>query len=179
MSDPTVSVLKLLEQSGSQLHALLLRLTLRNDAAEDLMQELFIRLVESRGFSAAGNQLGYARRAAMNLAFNWRRTRKRRHEDATIQADPVAIEPSPLQRLIQREQLEQVLDATRRLSDASREAFVLRYFQQEQYSSIARTMQRTPDQVRALVHKAVRRITQLLVPDNRPSAPEELSSGQE
>jgi hypothetical protein len=49
-------LLEFLESSGPGLHALLTRLTLREDAAEDLMQELFIRLSKSKAFEKARNR---------------------------------------------------------------------------------------------------------------------------
>ena len=70
-------LLELLEKSGASLYALLTRLTLREDIAEELMQELFIKLRNSRGRARVANWDAYARRAAINLAFDWRRAHKR------------------------------------------------------------------------------------------------------
>jgi len=43
----------ILDAHGAALHAVLYRLTLRHDAADDLLQELFVRLAGSRGFAAS------------------------------------------------------------------------------------------------------------------------------
>ena len=69
-------VLELLESSGESLHRLLGRLTLEEHATGDLLQELFIRLGGSNGFEGARDPAAYARRAAINLAFEWRRKHK-------------------------------------------------------------------------------------------------------
>ena len=58
-------VAELLETSGARLHGLLARLTLREDIAGDLMQELFIRLLQSKEFERAADPFAYAYRAAM------------------------------------------------------------------------------------------------------------------
>jgi DNA-directed RNA polymerase specialized sigma24 family protein len=50
-------ILGFLEKSGPGLYGLLTRLTLREDVAEDLMQELFIKLNNSRAFKKAENPL--------------------------------------------------------------------------------------------------------------------------
>ena len=50
-------LLELLDTSGAELFALLTRLTLREDVAEELMQELFIKLSRSRGLDKAANQM--------------------------------------------------------------------------------------------------------------------------
>ena len=44
MSSRQKELLELLDKSGADLYALLTRLTLREDVAEELMQELFIKL---------------------------------------------------------------------------------------------------------------------------------------
>ena len=53
LSDQHRELLSLLKHSGARLFSLLVRLTLREDVAEDLMQDLFIRLSDSRGFREA------------------------------------------------------------------------------------------------------------------------------
>ncbi|MHC4655577.1 MAG: RNA polymerase sigma factor [Planctomycetota bacterium] len=70
-------LLELLEKSGARLHTLLTRLTLREDVAEELIQELFIKLTNSNELDKVENLGAYARKAAINLAFDWRRSRKR------------------------------------------------------------------------------------------------------
>ena len=51
LSSPPPDVSKLLAEHGRQLHALLFRLTLRTDVAEDLLQDLFCKLTDSDGIS--------------------------------------------------------------------------------------------------------------------------------
>ncbi|MHC4757147.1 MAG: RNA polymerase sigma factor [Planctomycetota bacterium] len=70
-------ILELLDESGPSLYALLTKLTLNQDAAEELMQELFIKLNNSKVFQKANNSDAYAHRAAINLALDWRRCRKK------------------------------------------------------------------------------------------------------
>ena len=67
------TLLKLLDRQGPSLHAMLTRLTFREDVAEDLMQELFLKLAGSKGLDKVGNLAAYARTTAINLAFDWRR----------------------------------------------------------------------------------------------------------
>jgi len=54
LRDRQKELLELLDKSGANLYALLTRLTLREDIAEELMQELFIKLINSRSFDKAG-----------------------------------------------------------------------------------------------------------------------------
>lgn len=158
MDDRTETLLRLLDSAGPALHALLTRLTLRTDAAEDLMQELSLRLLRARGFIAAADPAAYAYRAAMRLAFDWRRARRRRPREGLPPTDPPSNEPSPLSVLERREQFERVLDALSHVRPLQREAFVLRHIQQESFETIAARLDKTPHQVRGLCHKAMQRL---------------------
>ena len=146
-------LLELLEESGSSLHVLLARLTLREDAAEDLMQELFLKLSQSSGLDRARNRDAYARKAAINLAFDWRR--KQKHSEVSIEqfAEPAAGE-AVMDELIRREELAEVLDAVGRLNKASRDSVIMRYIDDKSYDYIAEQLQMTPHHIRALCHRA-------------------------
>jgi DNA-directed RNA polymerase specialized sigma24 family protein len=92
-------LLELLDKSGADLYALLTRLTLREDVAEELMQELFIKLNHSRGIGNVANWNAYARRSAINLAFDWRRSQKRSVLTLGQVSEPASNDESPLGKL--------------------------------------------------------------------------------
>ena len=96
-------LLSILDRHGAELHALFCRLTLRADAAEDLLQDLFLKLRSSAGFARADNRKGYVFRAAVNLALDWRRTRR---PVESLAIEPAASADSPVERLIDAEELE-------------------------------------------------------------------------
>ncbi|MGE5195119.1 MAG: RNA polymerase sigma factor [Deltaproteobacteria bacterium] len=167
MQNNTERVLAVLRDSGQRLHALLLRLTLRADVAEDLLQELFLRLHRSAGFAGAANRTAYAFRAAVHLAFEWRRGWKpaavglEQIEDVAENAVP------PLQTMAAREQMEKVLEMVGTLKGLQRDAVVMRYIQQQSFPSIAEQLNKTPHQVRALCHKGIRRLRNRLAADRK------------
>ena len=156
MRSASDEALALLEAHGKQLFALLFRLTLRHDVADDLLQDLFCKLAASDGFRRANNRLAYAHRMATNLAFDWRRRQRfataANHEQL---ADVAAGVNSPLSDLVRREELEQTLNAIGELSAAAREIIVRRYLEQESYDSIATQLGKTTHHVRSLAHKAL------------------------
>jgi RNA polymerase sigma-70 factor (ECF subfamily) len=162
VDENTRRLLTVLDVDARRLHLLLVRLTLRADVAEDLMQELFLKLHDSRGFRQADNPCAYARRAAIHLAFDWRRRQRRRADTAPLGVDPKADGASPLDRLVAREQLAQTLAALDRLPKLARECLVLRYLENEPYETIAEQVGKTPHQARALCHKAIVRLRKLL-----------------
>lgn len=151
-------ILDLLTRQGPQLHALLVRLTLREDVAEELMQDLFVRLCRSEGFAKAEDRAAYACRAATHLAFDWRRARKRRPPMASLRVEPPGETPPTLNRLIDAEETERILDAISQLDEPYREAFAMRWIEQKPYEAIAPHLGRTPHQVRGLCHKTLQQL---------------------
>ena len=141
------------------------------------MQELFIRLQRSDGFAGAANPAGYAYRAAMRLAFDWHRAQKRMVVAVPIPDDVEAKQPSPLHTLLEREQLEQILHAANELTELCRDAFVMRYIQQDSYEVIGERLDKTPHQVRGLCHRAVQEIRDVLNGE-APVAREEVSHAE-
>jgi len=160
----------LLAEHGGRLFALLHRLTLRNDAAQDLLQELFCKLAQSEGFRRADNRLAFAYRVATNLALDWRRANKRNpssESDCNYTEAPIE---SPLTDLMRREELEQTLNAIAKLRKSGREVLILRYLEQQTYETIAKQLGKTTHHVRAIAHKSIKQLRHLL--DAEQSAPQ-------
>jgi RNA polymerase sigma-70 factor (ECF subfamily) len=155
-------LLEVFERSGPELYTLLTRLVLREDIAEELMQDLFVKLANFKGLDKVKNLAAYAHRTAVNMALDWRKARDKgpcRLDDAP---EPVSDFISPLDKLSLNEEIEDVLCAISQLRGASREAFVMRYIQQHPYEYIAGEMGKTPHQVRALCFKALMHIRYVL-----------------
>ncbi len=176
MSSGDNELLELLERSGAELYALLTRLTLREDVAEELMQDLFIKLKNSRGAAEVANLDAYARRAAINLAFDWRRMRKRAALRLGQITEPVAGNTSPLGGLMHSEEMQETLSAMGRLKRSAREVIVMRYIQQESYEDIARQMGKTSHQVRAMCSRGIRRLRDMLGSNHKPNGTKEINN---
>lgn len=166
-------LLDLLNKQGPRLLALITRVTLRADVAEDLLQELFLKLHGSTAFATAHNAEAYATRAAVHLAFDWRRREKRRRECTGMDVAAAAPAPSSPCGIMEQEEFEQVLQALDQLSALMQTCVVLRYLQQESYEEIAVRVERTPHQARALCHKGLYELRRLL--GVRAAAPGESS----
>lgn len=158
-------VSKLLAEHGRQLYALLFRLTLRYEVAEDLLQDLFCRLTTSTGFQRADNRVAFAVRAATNLAFDWRRSQRRMPTGGDDCAELVSADRQPLADLVRREELDRTLSAVGELATTDREMIVLRYLERQDYDAIARQLGKTTHQVRALCCKAIKRLRARLPAD--------------
>lgn len=103
MCNAETKLFELLEKSGWRVHRLLYKLTSKADVAEELMQELFVRLLRSQAFDSAPNQEAYLIRSAIHLAFDWRKSNQRDFqlaECAAVSNQPVV---APLDVLIEAE----------------------------------------------------------------------------
>jgi len=170
LSDRQTELLDLLDKFGAGLHALLARLTLREDVAEELMQDLFLKLQGAKDQGRIDCWYAYARRTAINLAFDWRRRQATRRTCSLDElAERASETPAPLGKLIASEELEQVLAAIDRLSGASREVFVMRYLQQNSYEEIAGQLGKTVHQARALCFRAISTLRDVLGCDPSPA----------
>ena len=174
MTDCQKQLLELLDRSGAKLHTLLTRLTLREDVAEELMQELFVKLSDVATSEKISNWDAYAYRAAVNLAFDWRRRNKQIFVSLEGVSEPVSDDCSPLAGLIRNEAVQEVLITISRLNSTAREAFVMRYIQQESYEFIAEQLDKTPHQVRALCSKVTNYLRDVLGQSRPPSAGKEV-----
>lgn len=163
MSDRQAELLALLDQFGPGLYALLTRLTLREEVAEELMQDLFVKLHGTKDQGRIECWYAYARRTAINLAFDWRRRQGiRRACSLDALSERASEADGPLGKLIASEELEQVLAAVGRLHGASREVFVLRHIQQCSYEEIAEQLGKDVHQVRALCFRALSTLRDVL-----------------
>ncbi len=166
MQDRHKELLELLDKSGASLFTLLTRLTLRQDAAEELMQELFLRLSSSRGFEKSNSRDAYARRVAINLAFDWRRKFRQKANGQEFAYEVVSNDGSPLSKIIRTEELEDMLNAIEKLNEKGRQAIVMRYIQEQSYEDIAEQIGKTPHQTRAICSKAMTRLREIMGANN-------------
>ncbi len=155
-------LIEFLDAHGSTLLKLLYRVTLREDVAEDLLQELFLKLKASAGFRTATCPFAYARRTALHLAFDWRRNQFDLPGTASTNEELSDVQPSPLENLVEAERIQAVLDAMTGLSPRSRELLSMHYIEQQSYETLAQGYRKTPHQIRALCHKALVQLRALL-----------------
>jgi RNA polymerase sigma factor (sigma-70 family) len=142
----------ILQEHGPAAHAVLLRLTLRHDVAEDLLHDLFVKLVNH--VARADDPAAYMCRAAINLAMDWRRKQAKR----PVKMSPPGEQHEPGRSLEQAEDINRILDAAEHLSDLERQVFVLRFVMQESHERIAQMLQKTPQQSRGLCDAVVKHI---------------------
>ena len=148
-------VIRVLDCHGEVLHRLLVRLTMCETAAGDLIQELFIKLSRSSGFGKAKNEFAYAWTTAVNLAYDWRK--KRRVKCSSIESVTLQNpeDESSLNKMIRAEQVRKVLDEAMALGEPGRSVVLMRYVEQQSYEEIAEALGKKSSHVRSICSKSI------------------------
>ncbi len=138
------------------------------DLAEDVTSETFLRalhrieLVSDEGKDLRAWLFTIARNIITDLARTWWSRSAVLGTDVEPHA---AVEPGPEVEVITRWTSAEITDYLRRLSPEQRTCLALRFFWGFSVKQTAEATHRTEEAVRALQHRAVRRLTVMLVDD--------------
>jgi RNA polymerase sigma-70 factor (ECF subfamily) len=175
--DP-VALGELVSIYSPRVYGLLYRLTGTRDAAEDLLQETFLRVVRMiQHYEHAGKFESWLFRIAANLARDRARRIGRRGEAGSLGVVPGASEPmlpgaadenidSPVQRLLRRESGERLAACLSRLSDAEKEIILLRHFSELSFKEIAQMLDVPLGTALARAHRALKRLREQLAEED-------------
>lgn len=156
------------------------KLTARREIAEDLVQEVFLRMLKYRhNYGADGHYLAWMYQIARRVHFDY--LRKIRHEAYGEKDDDPAIDtrlvsklPVADQILAKREETELVRKALSRLPAEKRELLILARYQDLKYEEIARILECEIGTVKTRVFRALQDLAQIFeglagvrVPKNR------------
>lgn len=168
--DPA-ALAELVERYGGRVFGLLHRLTGAPDAAEDLMQETFLRVVRTIGqYEHVGKFESWLFRIAANLARDRARRLKRHPEigplagvaESPQRGEPAAGSGEPSAAVEQREAGARLSIALSQLSDAEREIIVLRHYSALSFREIADVLKIPLGTALARAHRALQRLRELM-----------------
>lgn len=156
----------------------LYHLVLDNELAEDLAQEVFLRIYRVRaGYEPTAKFSTWLFRIANNLAANKRRDKGRRKETPLNTSDSGPLGARPAEQLladksslmpgrnVDRKEVQQVVqEALDSLNDRQRIAVLLHRYEDMSYADIAATMELTPEAVKSLLARARENLRQILEP---------------
>jgi RNA polymerase sigma-70 factor (ECF subfamily) len=142
------------------------RMAHNSAAAEDLAQEVFLRVYRSRSsYEASAKFTTWLYRIATNLAMNFTRdTRHERPENQVSLDDPAEEDSAPLdvadrrltaeQDLLRRERLQQIRKRVQSLPERQRLAVVMHKYQQMDYKQIAEVLKLSESDTKSLLFRA-------------------------
>lgn len=156
---------KLMTAHFSRVLNFIFRYVGRRDIAEDLTQEVFIRVYKSVGnYQPQSKFSTWLFTIAKNLSLNELRSNKHKmvsmEEMIDTGEDRVKVQfkderqKTPAQQLLDHEQSQQVRQAIAALPENQRVAVLLRRYEQFSYEEIADVMQVTPKAVKSLLNRA-------------------------
>lgn len=156
---------QLFEINRDQIYRYVLARTSDRGLAEDITSETFVRALhridsvryQGRGFGA------WLTTIARNLVLDHLKSSRHRLEQP--HSDTALFDPSvggPEREVIERATSVELLRRVAQLNDDQRECVVLRFWQGFSVVETAQIMQRTEGAVKALQHRAVRNLAQLL-----------------
>lgn len=148
------------------------------EAAEDLAQDVFLRIYRARhGYVPTARFSTWLFRIANNLASNRRRDAGRRKEVtlAGSESGPLGVHPQeqlateksalmPTRQLDKRELQRVVQQALESLNDRQRVALLFHKFEEMSYQDIAEAMEISPPAVKSLLSRARESLRQALEP---------------
>jgi RNA polymerase sigma-70 factor (ECF subfamily) len=148
------------------------RMTGSLSLAEDLTQEVFLRVVRGRdGYDERSREVSWIFRIARNVLIDRHRARERLPQDASLQDAAVVSRPAT-------QVLTAILDeALARLPEEDREAFLMREVGGLGYREIAEACGATPDAARMRIYRARVALRNALGPSRSAGAriPKEVS----
>jgi RNA polymerase sigma factor (sigma-70 family) len=144
-----LDVARLFERHHLAVFRFLHRMTGSPSLAEDLTQEVFLRVVRSQdGYDERSREISWIFRIARNVIIDRHRVRARSPQDASIQVAGALSRPAT-------QVLTAMLDeALARLPDEDREAFLMREVGGLGYREIAEASGATPDAARMRIYRA-------------------------
>jgi RNA polymerase sigma factor (sigma-70 family) len=147
VSDSHALAGRLFERHGRSVRQYLRALTGRSDLADDLAQDVFVRVVQSAGsYEPRERERAWLFRIARNAAIDHHRRAAARPQTAGETREPTIAPVQQLRRAL--------AEALGRLPDAEREAFLLAELGGLSYAEIAAALDLTPPAVRSALYRA-------------------------
>lgn len=154
---------QLLDRHRTSVINFLFRMVQNKAIAEELAQEVFLRVYQSRlSYEASAKFTTWLFRIATNLAFNWLRDQKNLKSQDSLQDDNAQSatrkltdgQPSVESVLVHRVKLNEVREAIAKLPAKQRAAILMHKYEEMEYAQIARVLCCSESAVKSLLFRA-------------------------
>ena len=150
---------ELFERHHRRLYGFFSRLVGDRTAAEDLVQEVFVRLLKYRHTFRDGAEFSpWVFGVARNAAIDHFRSRPRELQENPEAPEPAAHLPHPIEGLERRERSEFLQAALARLAPERRELLLMARFGDLRYESIGELLGCSAGAVKVRVHRALKEL---------------------
>jgi RNA polymerase sigma-70 factor (ECF subfamily) len=147
----------LFERHHVSLYNYFLKLTSKRAASEDLVQEVFLRMLKYRqGYRGESQFTVWMYRIARNSWVDYFKKAKREMSWNEEMEEPASDEANPSENFEEKQKLLQLRAALVKLSPEKREVLVLSRYQDMKYEEIAELLGCAVGTVKARVHRAIK-----------------------
>lgn len=168
----------MLEVYGPRLYGYFFRTTGSSGTADDLVQELFVRLLEKIGeYRHEGRFEHWLFRIAANLTRDYFRRQKKtpvffsvlekNNKDSSWPEGLAGNEQETESPLERQEQMDQLQDALKQLSDLDRQIILARHYGQLSFDQLARQFQMPIGTVLSKVHRGLKILRRILTENEK------------
>jgi RNA polymerase sigma-70 factor (ECF subfamily) len=152
----------LFERHHGSLFNYFVRLTGKRDASEDLVQEVFLRVLKYRHTYRGESQFTvWMYRIARNAWVDHFKKSKREVPFNEEDDEPISTDPNPSENLEDRQKIACLRTALARLNPEKREVLVLSRYQNMKYEEIAGLLGCAVGTVKARVHRAIKDLREI------------------
>jgi len=175
---------ELADRYGQMVFATAYRVLGNAQDAEDTLQEVFLKLLgrwNGRLKPDAVRDWGaFLRVAASRCALDMlrRKVRRKRAADKLSEEVELAAKEDPRRSANQREEARLLRQALSLLPNRDARIFALRYFEDLPYAEIAEQMSLSTSQVGVILHRARKRLQEILEPIVVPASPSRRAAGE-
>ncbi len=149
----------LFERHHAGLYRYCLQLTRNGQTSEDLVQDVFIKVLKSsRGYRGEGSFKSWLYHIARNLAFDRLRAARRRNARQPAAGEGAEESREPERTAVAVEKVALLERALRRLPEAAREVIWLGRFEFPSYRELAGALGCTPGAARVRMHRAMKQL---------------------
>lgn len=149
----------LFERHHQPLYHYFVRMTGKREASEDLVQEVFLRVLKYRHtYRGESHFRVWMYRIARNAWVDYFKKSKRETPLDFEKDEPISEDPNPSENLEELQKITHLRTALAKLSPEKREVLVLSRYQEMKYEEIAALLGCAVGTVKARVHRAIKEL---------------------
>jgi len=146
---------------ASRCYGYFYRLTGNNDLSDELLSELFVKLVEKIGSYKGGSFEGWLFKIASNIFHDYLRGKQRRKKMLDVQKKQIESQ-STEPKQSDNEQIDKLQIRLRKLDTDTRELIMLRFYSQLSFKEIAVIRSEPIGTTLAKLHRGLKKLRELM-----------------
>ena len=152
---------QIVDMYASRCYGYFYRLTGNNDLSDELLSELFVKLVEKIGSYKGGSFEGWLFKIASNIFYDYLRAKQRRKKLLDVQKKQIESQiTEPKQS--DNEQIDKLQIQLRKLDTDTRELIMLRFYSQLSFKEIAVIRSEPIGTTLAKLHRGLKKLRELM-----------------